>query len=98
MDKVQIYEPIDRGQVHAVLWNGKMSDLVGMPEFNSLVEMVSRIDSTGLLILQLGGNEVKVASGRHYITYSPNGWFNVVDEKVFRTGYQAIPAVLPREK
>lgn len=91
-NQVALYEPVDRGQVHAVLWNGKMSDLVGFPHFDRLVEWVSRIDSTGLLTLMLGEDEIKVESHRQYILMDSITWnIQIIDKKDFEANYQGVP-------
>lgn len=92
MSRVALYEPINRGQIHAVLWQGKMADLVGFPQFNYLVERAKRIDSTGLLILEIEGDEFKIESGKHYILMGDVNWnINFVEKKEFERDYQLVP-------
>lgn len=93
-NQVALYEPVDRGQIHAVLWQGKMADLVGFPEFNDLVEKVRRIDSTGLLILEIDGQETQIEAHKFYIIMGDKTWnINFIEKKEFERSYNLVPVM-----
>lgn len=95
---VELYEPIKPIILHAALWRGNFAELVGMPDFNDLVECVSLIDGTGMLILDLSGHEgdeeVKVSPHQGYIVRGVTGKFFVMTVEEFKKTYQPVPVVM----
>lgn len=78
---------------HAVLWQGKAEDLIGMPDFNRLVTHIISIDGTGLLTIESDGLQIKVFSGQEYLVSSPEDGLYVCGKKEFEEEFQVIPEV-----
>lgn len=86
-----IYELRDRGQVIAVLWQGKAADLADLPNFNQLVGIIIKIDSTGMLILEIDSEKCMAEIGRSYVIYNPSTGFDIVPKAEFEKRYEAVP-------
>lgn len=90
---VRQYQPKQPIVYHAVLWRGKASDLIGMPEFDDLVVRIISIDSTGLLTLAIDDSEAKVHPDLGYIVHSTTAGFYVLASKGFEENFEPVPIV-----
>lgn len=93
---VHRYVPRDRGIVHAVLWTGKASCLVGFPDFNQVVLAIKDIRvSNGYLHLAATGVQnadvEEIAPHRFYIVVTTLGKLEVWPKDFFEKHYEATP-------
>lgn len=93
--EVKEYAPRDRGIVHAVLWNGKAECLVGMPDFNLIVQAIQGININGYLDIRAKGianvDTEEVAPFRFYIVYNTLKQIEVWPKSQFEQHYLLAP-------
>lgn len=91
--KAQVYEQKILPVFHAVLWQGRAADLVGMPEFNELVSRITKISPGGMLHIRLDDDVIydNIKPGEFYIVHSSVNGFYALTRKEFENNFRLAP-------